>query len=452
MPWNLGNFIRQFSWQADRDNQVKIRADRMDAEFDNYKAGMEQLLLRNGDNQPTKDIDWGGHKITNAAVGTEPTDYVTFSQIQNLGGGGGNGGGGGGGGTPSSGGGGNTNLLRNGEFRIAQRGPIAHDADIGADKPFLDGWVQGPFIGDQNFGTYTITQSDLPPGFDNSQGKLTGAVFSKCMKWHQTVAATTTEMNFHQRLEDPKRFNGQHVGGIFYRMVNAAAIDFPDPKVTFGIYYGTGGSPSATTVQVLPLVSPPTLTAGLVQKYQFLSAIPINAGGTFGTNGDGFAYLTISVTTGGYSKLFDAYFSGISLIGSDGTLYPSTYLNRDVAADLAMCQRYYENSFLPGATPGDGTAAYATVIGVPLTAALVQFTFPFKVTKRVSPTLRIYRTSLSVVDGRPAYLSGGSWVAMTSVNNVNPSVYSFHVDGGGSYTANAVPVACNWTATDPVFG
>ncbi|HWI68493.1 MAG TPA: hypothetical protein VNS88_08945 [Nitrospiraceae bacterium] len=84
MPWSLATFLRNYSWQSDRDGGIRIRADRMDGEFDNFKAGMEQLLLRSGANSPTGDIDWGGHKITNVAGGGAPGDVATIGQIAGL--------------------------------------------------------------------------------------------------------------------------------------------------------------------------------------------------------------------------------------------------------------------------------------------------------------------------------------------------------------------------------
>jgi len=81
MPWNLAAFIRNFNWQSDRDASIKIRADRMDSEFDNYARGMEKLILRDGNNSPTADINWGGFRITGLGDPVDPTDAVNLRQF-----------------------------------------------------------------------------------------------------------------------------------------------------------------------------------------------------------------------------------------------------------------------------------------------------------------------------------------------------------------------------------
>lgn len=43
MPWNTGVFSRSHNWISDRDGGIKIRADRMDEEFDNFKDGLNEI-------------------------------------------------------------------------------------------------------------------------------------------------------------------------------------------------------------------------------------------------------------------------------------------------------------------------------------------------------------------------------------------------------------------------
>lgn len=50
MPFNSsGLFERLFSWVADRNNGLKIRADRMDAEFNNFQTGLNDIVLGNAE-------------------------------------------------------------------------------------------------------------------------------------------------------------------------------------------------------------------------------------------------------------------------------------------------------------------------------------------------------------------------------------------------------------------
>ncbi len=50
MPFNSsGRFERLYSWVADRNNGLKIRADRMDAEFNNFQTGLDDIVLGNAE-------------------------------------------------------------------------------------------------------------------------------------------------------------------------------------------------------------------------------------------------------------------------------------------------------------------------------------------------------------------------------------------------------------------
>lgn len=49
MPFDAGGtFTRSYNWQADRDAGIKILAQRMDGEFNNYAGGLNQTFLRTG--------------------------------------------------------------------------------------------------------------------------------------------------------------------------------------------------------------------------------------------------------------------------------------------------------------------------------------------------------------------------------------------------------------------
>lgn len=85
MAWNgSGVFNRLYNWVSDAASSIKIRADRMDGEFDNYKAGLENCLTRDGQNSPSADIPWGTHKITGLATGTADTDAANLGNVRAL--------------------------------------------------------------------------------------------------------------------------------------------------------------------------------------------------------------------------------------------------------------------------------------------------------------------------------------------------------------------------------
>ncbi len=57
MAWNgSGVFNRLYSWATDATNGIKIRADRMDSEFANYKTGLENCLTKDMQTKPAADF------------------------------------------------------------------------------------------------------------------------------------------------------------------------------------------------------------------------------------------------------------------------------------------------------------------------------------------------------------------------------------------------------------
>lgn len=79
MPFDAGgNFTRLYSWQTDRNNNIKILASRMDAEFDNFATGMNQVFFRNGLVAMTGDLDLGLNKIVRLADGANASPAIKF--------------------------------------------------------------------------------------------------------------------------------------------------------------------------------------------------------------------------------------------------------------------------------------------------------------------------------------------------------------------------------------
>lgn len=74
-----GNFTRLYSWQDDRDNDIAIRADRMDAEFANFVTGLNAVILRNGVAAMTGDLNMGLRRIIALSDGTNASPAVKFS-------------------------------------------------------------------------------------------------------------------------------------------------------------------------------------------------------------------------------------------------------------------------------------------------------------------------------------------------------------------------------------
>lgn len=75
-----GAFSRLYNWVTDKANGVKIRADRMDAEFDGIATALSSCILRDGRSTITADMPWGGRKITGLGDGAAAADAVNLGQ------------------------------------------------------------------------------------------------------------------------------------------------------------------------------------------------------------------------------------------------------------------------------------------------------------------------------------------------------------------------------------
>jgi len=73
-----GNFTRAMNWQQDRDNGIRILADRHDAEDNNFASAFNQVFLRNGVVPMTGDLNMGGKRINTIAAGTELLPGLAF--------------------------------------------------------------------------------------------------------------------------------------------------------------------------------------------------------------------------------------------------------------------------------------------------------------------------------------------------------------------------------------
>ena len=81
MAFSSGTFSRLYSWVDDRDNGVKIRADRFDAELDGIATALSTAILKDGTQTITADIPWNGNKITGLGDPTSAQDAATKTYV-----------------------------------------------------------------------------------------------------------------------------------------------------------------------------------------------------------------------------------------------------------------------------------------------------------------------------------------------------------------------------------
>lgn len=82
MPYDSeGNFTRIHSWEEDRVNDIDIVSDRHDEEDDNFAAGLNDCMLRDGRSAMTGDLKMNNFQIKNLANGTVNSDAVNKKQL-----------------------------------------------------------------------------------------------------------------------------------------------------------------------------------------------------------------------------------------------------------------------------------------------------------------------------------------------------------------------------------
>lgn len=71
-----GVYSRLYSWVTDRNNTIKIRADRMDAEMDGFADGLTNAICRDGQSTVAANIPWNNKKITGLGDATAAADAL----------------------------------------------------------------------------------------------------------------------------------------------------------------------------------------------------------------------------------------------------------------------------------------------------------------------------------------------------------------------------------------
>lgn len=80
MPFDgSGNFSRVHNWTSDRNLGINILASRMDAEFNNFSAGMNVVFFRNGLVPMSGNLNMGTNRIVQLGAGIAGSPSVTFS-------------------------------------------------------------------------------------------------------------------------------------------------------------------------------------------------------------------------------------------------------------------------------------------------------------------------------------------------------------------------------------
>jgi len=267
------------------------------------------------------------------------------------------------------------NAIINGNFDIWQRG-TSTTIGYGADRWFNAITGSTCTFSRQSF---TLGQTDVPDEPTYFARELVSS-----------VAGAGNFAYFYQNIESVRTFAGKEVTISFW-----AKADASKPiAVNMLQFFGTGGSPSAS----VPSVSPTkfTLTTSW-QKITHTVTIPSISGKTLGSNNNDFLRLEIwldagsnrndrSDSLGQQSGTFD-----IAQVQIEAGPVATPFERRPIGTELALCQRYYQQSYRLSVTPGTVTGQGAVGMVAHATTLFLGFgRITLAQPMRITPTFTAY--------------------------------------------------------------
>lgn len=81
MAFSSGTFTRLYDWTDDAANGVKIRADRMDAEFDGIATALSTCITKDGQTTVTANIPFNGYRLTGVGDPSGAQDGATKNYV-----------------------------------------------------------------------------------------------------------------------------------------------------------------------------------------------------------------------------------------------------------------------------------------------------------------------------------------------------------------------------------
>jgi len=225
----------------------------------------------------------------------------------------------------------NGNYYINGNFDIWQRGITSSLTGYLSDR-----WKDGGsgVTKTSSRETFSLGQTDVP---------------NNPKYYHRTIitvagVAAGDNTNFHQRVEGVKVLADETITASFWVKADSSknmAVDFTQ-------YFGTGGSPSTTNHGIG--VTTLNLTTSW-QKITITVSVPSISGKTLGTDGNDYFRMMLWYDAG---STYDARTN--SLGHQTGTFdvaqfkiekgsIATSFENRPIAEELALCQRFFEKSY-----------------------------------------------------------------------------------------------------------
>jgi hypothetical protein len=306
------------------------------------------------------------------------------------------------------------NRIINGDMRIDQRNAGASVTNNSAilvfpvDRNFIYGTISSKFTGQQNAGSVTP-----PTGFVNYLGATSSSAY--------TVGAGEFFV-ISQYIE------GTNIADLMWGTANAKTV-----TLSFWVrssLTGTFGGALQNNGLTRSYAFTYTISAANTWEYKTVTIAGDTSGTWLTTNGIGIRIWiglgvssTFSTTAGSWAGAdYRGATGATSVVGTNGATFYITGFQFEVGSvatpferidygrELAMCQRYYETSYDSGTAVPTNTQNGA--IWFCPTGTRLIYSYPFKVTKRASPTTVFYS---------PADSATGNYRNDTGATNVSVS-------------------------------
>jgi hypothetical protein len=322
-------------------------------------------------------------------------------------------------------------------------------------------------IDQRNAGT-SVTPTNLQYGVDRWQAYLTqSSKFSM-------QQSSTAPAGFKNSLLVTSLSAYSVVSGDFFNVLqfiegfNVADLDWgtasaKDATVSFWVrssLTGTFGGHFASHNVNRTLIFSYTINAADTWEYKTITIPGDTAGTWLKDNGVGL-FLAFSVgagaslttsTTGVWGDFFRSVTGQTSLVGTSGATWQITgvqleagtvatpFEHRSFGQELALCQRYYENTYPTGSAVGSVTVGPINFRGMP-SGSIDYSCFSYAVVKRAVPTLTAYNG----VTGASGTWRGSGGANRTITLNPTASLWGFFASGWalgdfiqeGHFTANS---------------
>lgn len=317
------------------------------------------------------------------------------------------------------------NRLINGDLSIWQRGIsfAASQLHFSADR-----WLV-------QCGGSTIASSRLAiPG---SQTLIPGNPRNAIRCVVNSVANTANYASLRQRIEGVDTLAGQRVTLSFWAKADG------NKSISVEFCQRVGSAEDVLGIGVTKLNLTSTWT-----KQTISFDMPVFAASTFGTDylemfiwmDAGSQYNARTASLGQQSGTFD-----FTMLQLEAGALATDFEFRHPAAELLMCQRYYEKSYSIGVYPGaaDRAGSYrcSVVNGFFLSAG----TIPFAVVKRAAPSITIYAARDGSAGNGSEVNNSGVFVANRVINPSQAGTSQFQTGGNNTMTAGST-IEFHWTA------